>query len=58
MANLPHLVGFGFVALGLQVQNFGVVFTGEYMMAAADAPLESHVEQQMNRTGFAGGSSS
>ncbi len=58
MANLPHLVGSGFVALGLQVQNFGVVFTGEYMMAAADALLESQVEQQMNRTGFAGGSSS
>jgi hypothetical protein len=34
VANLPRLVRFGFVALGLQVQNFGDVFAGEYMMAA------------------------
>jgi hypothetical protein len=44
-ANLPHLIGFGFRAHWLQIDDLGYIFPPKYVVVAADSLREAQFSQ-------------
>jgi hypothetical protein len=52
--NIPdlfHLIGFAFIPLGLQVEDFSHTITTENVVASSDPLLKSQAFQQLNNPG-------